>query len=135
MKQDQRLLLLSIDSIINLVLGGSLLFWPRATIRFFGLPTTESFFYVTVLGAVLLGIGIALWIERWNDDQWRGLGLVGAISINILGAGTVLVWLLIDPFNIPSRGYAVLWSVVLVVLGTGLLEIAAIFRHRSSTSG
>ena len=88
-------------------------------------------FYVTGLGAVLLGIGIALWIERRNQDRWRGLGLAGAVIINVLGAGTVLVWLLLDPFDIPTRGYVVLWSVTIIVLGTGLLELTAILRHGS----
>lgn len=130
MKEQHRLTLLTVDAIINVVLGIFLLALPRATIEFFGLPTTETSFYVTVLGAVLLGIGIALWIERQNEDRWRGLGLVGAIVINMLGAGTVLVWLLLDPFNLPTHGYIVLWMVTLVVLGTGLFELIVMVRRR-----
>ena len=126
--------LLAIDSIINVVLGSCLLFIPGATIRFFGLPPTDTNFYVTVLGAVLLGIGIALWIERHNEERWRGLGLGGAVIINTLGAGTVLVWLILDPFNMPLHGYLVLWSVALIVLGTGLIELAAIFRRSTRSS-
>ena len=129
MREQQRLTLLAIDSIINLVLGICLLSMPGATIEFFGLPETDSHFYVTVLGAVLLGIGIALWIERRNEDRWRGLGLVGAMVINMLGAGTVLVWLLLDPFTMPARGYFVLWSVTVMVLGTALVELAALLRR------
>ncbi len=129
MKEQQRLTLLAIDSIINVVLGICLLAMPGATIEFFGLPGTDTDFYVTVLGAVLLGTGIALWIERRNQDRWRGLGLVGAIVINTLGAGTVLVWLLLDPFTMPTRGYVVLWTVTVIVLGTGLVELAALLRH------
>lgn len=126
MQVQHRLTLLAMDSIINVVLGICLLAMPRATIAFFGLPATDTYFYVTVLGAVLLGIGTALWIERRNDDRWRGLGLVGAIVINCLGAGTVLFWLLLDPFNMPTHGYIVLWSVVVIVLGMGLVELAAL---------
>ena len=129
MREQQRLTLLTVDSIINLVLGFFLLATPGATIEFFGLPKTDSHFYVTVLGAVLLGIGIALWIERRNEDRWRGLGLVGAIVINVLGGGTVLVWLLLDPFTMPVRGYIVLWSVTVIVLGAALVELAALLRR------
>ncbi|MDQ2091295.1 hypothetical protein [Marimonas arenosa] len=129
MNERHRKGLLAIDAVINVVLGVCLLVFPGQTIAFFGLPVTGTYFYVTVLGAVLLGIGIALWIERRNEDRWRGLGLAGAIAINILAAGTVLVWLLVDPFNMPARGYVVLWTVTIVVLGTGLVELAAVVRR------
>lgn len=126
MKESHRLRLLEVDAILNLVLGIALLLVPRQTIDFFGLPPADTVFYVTVLGAVLLGIGIALWIERRNDDDWRGLGLAGAIAINVLGGGAVLVWLVIDPFVIPTRGYVVLWLVVLAVVGTAVVEVFAL---------
>ena len=129
MNEQQRRTLLSVDSIINVVLGICLLAMPGATIEFFGLPETDTHFYVTVLGAVLLGIGIALWIERRSKDPWRGLGLVGAIVINTLGAGAVVVWLLLGPFAMPTRGYVVLWSVAVIVLGMALVQIAALLRH------
>ncbi len=129
MKEQLRRNLLAIDAIINVVLGVSLLAFPGQIITLFGLPETNSYFYVTVLGAVLLGIGIALWIERRNADRWRGLGLGGAIIINMLGAGTVFVWLLVDPFDLPTRGYVVLWAVVIIVLGTGLVELVAMMRR------
>lgn len=87
MKESHRLRLLEVDAILNLVLGIALLLVPRQTIDFFGLPPADTVFYVTVLGAVLLGIGIALWIERRDDEDWRGLGLAGAIAINVLGGG------------------------------------------------
>jgi hypothetical protein len=132
MKETHRLQLLAVDSVLNLVLGAALLFLPRATISFLGLPSTDTAFYVTLLGAVLFGIGIALWIERRNEDRWRGLGLVGAVVINILGGGTVLVWLLIDPFTMPFRGYLVLWIVAIAVVGIAAVELLAMARRRTS---
>ena len=78
MKDLHRRRLLALGSVINIVLGVCLLAIPGRTISFFGLPDADTYFYVTVLGAVLLGIGIALWMERRNEDQWRGLGLFGA---------------------------------------------------------
>ena len=129
MDERRRVTLLTIDSVVNVVLGVCLLAMPSATIDVFGLPGTRTNFYVTVLGAVLLGIGIALWIERRNQDPWRGLGLVGAIVINVLGAGTVLVWLLLDPFSMPMRGYVTLWFVTVIVLAAALVELGALLRH------
>ena len=84
---------------------------------------------MTVLGAVLLGTGIALWIERRDQDRWRGLGLLGAIVVNSLGAGTVLVWLLVDPFALPMRGYVVLWSLTIIILCATLVELVAVVWH------
>lgn len=125
MKEAERRRLLVLDALINLVLGTALLVLPRATIDFFGLPAVDSAFYVTVLGAVLFGIGIALLIQYRMRPQWTGLGLEGAVVINLLGAGTVLVWLILDPFELPVRGYFVLWAVVVSVFGTAVLEILA----------
>ena len=122
--------LLLADSFINLAFGVFLLFLPGTTIVFFGLPETNTLFYVSVLGAVLLGIGIALFLETLDRPQLRGLGLAGAIAINFLGAGAVAVWLLIDPFHMPTRGYIVLWSVVALVIGIGAIELFGEIRHR-----
>ena len=129
MKEQHRLGLLAIDSIINVVLGLCLIAMPGQTIAFFGLPATDTYFYINVLGAVLLGIGIALWIERRNEDRWRGLGLAGAITINTLGAGIIFVWLLVNPFDLPTHGYVVLWGVAIVVLAIGMVELAALVRR------
>lgn len=102
---------------------------PEATIAFLGLPATEEVFYVSILGAVLIGIGIALWVERTNDEQWRGLGLFGAVVINLVAGGVLCVWLVIDPFSIPARGYVVLWTVAIIVVATGAAELAALMRR------
>ena len=69
MREAHRLRLLEIDSVVNLLLGVALLGMPEATIAFFGLPATDELFYASVLGAVLFGIGVALWAERKNDDN------------------------------------------------------------------
>ena len=129
MKETHRLRLLEIDSAINLLLGIALLGLPQATIAFLGLPATDEVFYVSILGAVLIGIGIALWVERKNDERWRGLGLFGALVINLAAGGIVCVWLVIDPFDIPARGYVTLWTVAIVVVGTGAAELIALMRR------
>ncbi len=127
----QRSKLLIIDAVINVVLGALLLFLPGTTIAFLGLPYADTLFYVSVLGAVLLGIGFALFMETSGRLRMRGLGLAGAVIINFLGAGTVVVWLIIDPFHMPTRGYVVLWSVAALVIGTGVVEIFSLARHRN----
>ena len=118
--------LLVIDAIINLVLGVILLFFPAGVVELLGLPLTNTNFYPSILGAVLFGIGIALLIERYGASKnIRGLGLGGAIAINLCGAGVLLLWLLIAPFDIPLRGNVILWSIAIIVLIVGFVEIIA----------
>ncbi|MCP4368418.1 MAG: hypothetical protein GY797_09960 [Deltaproteobacteria bacterium] len=63
-------------------------------------------------------------IERYGalKNVW-GLGLGGALAINICGAGVLLVWLFVAPFDIPIRGHIILWSIAIIVLIVGPAEI------------
>jgi hypothetical protein len=117
-------LLLTIDGIINLILGMLLLLFPLGTADFLGVPQSNVNFYPTILGAVIFGIGIALLIERYGFTRnIRGLGLGGAIAINFCGALALLIWLVSTPFDIPLRGHVILWSVAIIVLVVGIAEI------------
>jgi hypothetical protein len=123
-------ILLSIDGMINLVLGILLILFPAGVDELFGVPKSTTNFYPTILGGVIFGIGIALLIERYGFKyKISGLGLGGAIAINISGAVVLLVWLLIDPFNLPIKGYIVLWSIALCVLFVGVVELAVKSWH------
>jgi hypothetical protein len=119
-------LLLTIDGIINLALGILLLLFPLGMAELLSLPQSTVNFYPTILGAVIFGIGIALLIERYGHTRnIRGLGLGGAIAINLCGAIALLVWLVSTPLNIPLRGYVILWSIAVIVLLIGIIEILA----------
>ena len=121
-----RRLLLAIDGAVNLLLGVLLLLFPAGVLELLGLPPADHHFYTTILGAVILGIGIALLIElRWAKDGISGLGLAGAIAINLCGGGVLLAWLVLSPFELPLRGHIVLWIVAVVVLGIGIVELAS----------
>jgi hypothetical protein len=129
---DLHRILLGVDASVNLLLGVALLSFPAGTLEFLGLPPTGTYFYATLLGGVILGIGIALCVELWGAARGiRGLGLGGAIAINIPGAGVVLVWLLMGGLELSSRGRAILWVVVVVVLGLAAVEIVATRREAS----
>lgn len=123
MKQKHRILLIS-DAIINLLLGLLLLFFPAGVLTYLGLPSTNTYFYTSILGGVIFGIGVALSLE-WtlSSKGFRGLGLGGAITINLCGGGTLLFWILFGNLEIPVRGQVTLWIVVVIVLGIGMLEI------------
>ena len=115
--------LLTIDGIANVVLGIILLLYPFGLDKLLGLPQSKINFYPTILGGVILGIGITLLLERFGfAKNIRGLGLAGAIVINYCGGLTLLVWLIFVPLNIPLHGYIILWIVAIIVLAIGVVE-------------
>jgi hypothetical protein len=119
-------LLLTADAIVNLLLGAALLLLPLGLLELLGLPPTNTYFYSSLLGAVIFGIGIALLLElRSGPPRLHGLGLAGAIAINLCGGAVLLVWLAAVPHEIPPRGKIILWIVAILVLGLGAAEIAA----------
>lgn len=118
--------LLTVDSIVNLALGLLLIWFPRRLIEALGIPDAPSAFYPSVLGAVLFGIGLALWLERSNDrSQTSGLGLVGALTINLCGGIVLALWLIFGQLALPVRGVVGLWALVLFLVGISVLELNA----------
>ncbi|MDF1597572.1 MAG: hypothetical protein P1T08_15950 [Acidimicrobiia bacterium] len=117
----QRASLLIIDGIINLVLGGLLVVFPSGLVETLGIPAGDERFYPTVLGAVLVGIGLALLIEANRlPGGLVGLGLGGALAINLAAAAALIIWLFLGDLAIPTRG-----RVLIGVLSVGLVAISA----------
>lgn len=122
--QRKHKILLAIDGIINLGLGLLLLTFPLGTAAYLGVPRADHSFYPTILGGVIFGIGVALLIEIWGGGRSiPGLGVAGAIAINFCGAGVLLFWLVAEPLEIPTRGYIVLGTITILVLGVGAVEL------------
>ena len=42
-----------------------------------------------------------------------------------MGGGVLLSWLVFKPFDLPMRGQVVLWTVAILVLGIGLIELVS----------
>ena len=104
MKSKHKILII-IDCIVNLLLGVLLLLFPIGIIDLLGLPATNTKFYPSILGAVIFGIGLALLLELAGYEKHvRGLGLGGAIIINIVGSIVLLCWLIFGSLTIPMRG-------------------------------
>ncbi len=122
--QHARLLL--IDGVVNVALGVLLLLVPFGLAEILGVPRSNLDFYPMILGGVILGIGIALLIERYGyTGGIRGLGLGGAIAINLCAATVLLLWLVFGSLALPLRGQIFLWAIVIVVYGIGIAEIVA----------
>ena len=123
--------LLFIDAVINIFLGVVLLAYSEPVIKFFGLPETSLTFYPNILGAILFGIGIALIIEYRRKNEFIGLGLGGAISINILGGIVLFLWLAFGQLNIPIRGLFILWTLDFILIAISLLELQIYLKKKT----
>ena len=121
--------ILSVDAALNLTLGGLLVVFPRGVMQLLGVPIPDSPFYASILGAVLLGIGLALILEiRRSEATGVGLGAVGAIAINLCAASVLLLWLVFGKLRLPVRGSVLLWSIAVVVVVLSALELLALRR-------
>ncbi len=132
MPNPRRALVLFVDGFINLLLGVALLcFHPVAD--WLGLPASDTAFYPTILGAVLFGIGIALvWEAVRGEGQLLGLGLGGAVAINLSGGLVLTGWLLFGDLRMPLRGQVILWSLASVLVVISLVELSMRARQRRS---
>ncbi|MBW2438006.1 MAG: hypothetical protein PVH74_02980 [Desulfobacterales bacterium] len=124
----KRTFLLKADAAVNLILGILLMAFPAGLVKTLGIPIEVPAFYATILGGVLFGIGLALLMEcYWKSGRFSGLGLGGAIAINLCGGGVLAIWLLSGALSLPLRGQILLWFLVLLLIGLSLLEG---FSHR-----
>ena len=125
-------ILLKIDAAINLILGILLLAFPIKLVKALGVPMAEPSFYPSILGGVLFGVGLALLIECYRQSNGLiGLGLGGAIAINLCGGFVLAVWLLSGSLNLPLRGQVFLWSLVILLVGLSLIEGFAQLKMRA----
>jgi len=129
-------ILIAIDSVVNVLLGLLLLIFPPSLVEWLGLPLPSSAFYVRILGAVILGIGVALAIElrREPSSSWVGLGIGGAVAINLCGGGALLAYLAFGDLSLSMEGKIVLWILAAVVVGLGLVELVANLSSRRRSS-
>ena len=123
------------DAAINLILGILLLIFSRTIINILGLPEAVIYFYPNILGGVLFGIGIALLIECYRSSGGLiGLGLGGAIAINLCGGIVLATWLIFGDLNIPLRGQLLLWALVFILVVLNAFELSVHLIEGSKTS-
>jgi hypothetical protein len=127
--------ILAVDAVINLALGILLLFF-QSVYRFLGVPASSTGFYPNILGAVLIGIAVALAIEVFKREGGTsaGLGLLGAISINLCGGLVLVLWLVFGDLTMPLHGWIFLWVLAAVLVGVSLVELV-IDAARGSRAG
>ncbi len=115
--------ILLIDALINLFLGIVLLAFSDGIVRVFGIPGTQARFYPNILGAVLIGIAIALITEYFRKPGGIvGLGLGGAVAINLCGGIVLVLWLIFGNLELPLRGQIILWILAVLLIVISLIE-------------
>jgi hypothetical protein len=123
--------LLLIDAVINFLLGLLLLGFSLPLTHLLGVPYTEISFYPNILGGVLFGIGVALTIEAFRQPKGLvGLGLGGAVAINLCGGIVLFIWLISGALDLPLRGLVFLWTLAIVLVGISTVEL---LTHRQKS--
>jgi hypothetical protein len=121
---------LLLDAGINLVLGILLLVFNPTLVDSLGVPSSSTRFYPSILGAVFIGITLALIVEALRPAKAEiiGLGLVGAVCINLSGGLALASWLLFGALALPLRGKVLLWSLTGVLVVLSSLELLKALR-------
>jgi hypothetical protein len=121
--------LLTVDGAFNMLLGALLMAFPAGLASFLGVPTPGSPLYVTVLGGVLGGIGLALIVQQLLDRPIGSRGIEIPIIINFVGAGTLIGVLVAGHLAIPLHGHIFLWIVAIITLILGVAEVVLHLRE------
>jgi hypothetical protein len=124
---------LILDAIIKLLLGFTLVIFPRELFWLAGLPVETPPFYAILLGGILVGTGIAQTYEYFRAaGDIAGLGLVGAIIINLFGGLTLAVTLRYGGLEVPFPGSYILGGVAFALLVLGGIEELVYLKKKGS---
>jgi hypothetical protein len=115
--------LLWIETLLKLVAGVVLVVMPAATIRLLGLASAQTGFWPRLLGAVLIGMAAASFLEGSVRGS-RGLGLGGSILINLTVAAVLASLQVLERGSRTRRGAIMVWITVGALVGLSLVEIA-----------
>ena len=127
-------MILFVDAIINFVLGVLLLIFSPEIASWLGVPLSSTSFYPNILGAIFIGITIALLIDvkGKKDNGNMGLGLLGAISINLCGGTMLALWLILGDLELPVRGFIILWTIVIILIIVSVTELIHIVHSEKN---
>lgn len=114
--------LLWIELVIKLAGGLLLLAVPLTTIAVLGLPKAANAFWPRMLGAVLVGLAAATYVDT-NVRLGHGLGLAGAFVIDLVSGLGLASLLFLKQGPDTWRGRAVVW---VAAVGLIVLALAAI---------
>jgi hypothetical protein len=118
--------LLWIETLLKLAGGLILLFLPITAARTIGLPHGNIGLWPRLVGALLIGIAGALYLEGVKLSQLRhgGLGLGGMALINLTVIFSIGAFLAVDLVK-TVLARLVLWMLMIALTILSVLELAA----------
>ena len=118
--------LLWIETLLKFSGGLVLALTPLTAIRVLGLPGTDSGFWPRLLGAVLIGLAAATYLEGRFGGTPRGLGLAGCFLVNVAAVAMLVSHMALSKGVQTRRGQSILWLLVAALLLLIVFEIAHI---------
>ena len=116
--------LLGIDLLAKLACGVALLAVPRALARLAGLPAANEAFWPRLLGALLLGLAAAGFVEL-QLAPGKALGLIGSVAVNVTVAALLGALLILGKAGSTKRGRTILWLAAATLALHGLVAIVS----------
>ena len=117
--------LLWVEAIVRGALALALIAVPKQVIAVLGLPRTEDTFWPRLVGAIFTGMAIAAYFEG-HFKPASGLGLGGAIAINLATAFALATALVVGGLALPRRGRLLMWISTAALVVLSLFELAAV---------
>ena len=117
--------ILFLEVLIKLASGVPLFLAPLSTIKLCGLYCPPTGFWPRLVGALLLGLAVATFIEI-RLPQSKGLGLHGLIAINLIAAGSIAAHLIMHSGAPAGRGRLMLWLATALLFTLALAEISGL---------
>jgi hypothetical protein len=112
----------AIEVLLKLGVGLALAIMPFTVIKLLGLPRSEGGFWPRLLGATLIGLSAALYMESRLTDG-KGLALAGAIVINLIAATMIAAHLIAGQTGGTTRGRLSLWIAAAVLVALSAVEM------------
>lgn len=130
--------LLAVDALINFTLGLTFIFYPQLIVNLLGIEISALSTVINILkatiaifGGVLTGIGIALLLESLHRPKGLvGLGLGGAVVINLCGGIVLAGWLIFGNLVIPKLMLVFLWILVTILVVLSVMEFYIHFQKQ-----
>jgi hypothetical protein len=117
--------LLWIELVTKAATGLVLLVMPLSAIKILGLPRSETPFWPRLSGAVLIGLGLATFMDA-SVRLGHGLGLGGSFVINLTIGFALAGLLYMNQGPQSRRGRIILWVLVAALLLLAAVELAYI---------
>lgn len=117
--------ILFLEVLIKLAFGVPLVLAPISTLKLCGLPCPPTGFWPRLVGGLLLGLAVAIFIEIRLPGS-KGLGLHGLIAINLVAAGSIVGPLIMNAGATTVRGRMALWLATALLFMLALAEISEI---------